>query len=194
MKKSIEIEIPDGKVEKISRDGDTISIKFVDADICERVKTLDDALKIAKKSYPELYKKWENADSDSYEENLYAYRIVVAVLTNNEKNHLTTGDAYYPFVQFCEPSKVKNCAGDVVVGHIKSEGRKFAIVGGSASSGGAAGLGHFHSHSGVSTSWTTVGFRSVSSRKIAEHISKYFGRIVFDLMYAESNCDYEWID
>lgn len=38
MKKSIEIEIPDGKVEKISRDGDTISIKFVDADICERVK------------------------------------------------------------------------------------------------------------------------------------------------------------
>ena len=194
MKKSIEIEIPDGKVEKISRDGDTISIKFVDADICERVKTLDEALKIAKKSYPELYKKWENADSDSYEENLYAYRIVVTVLTNNEKNHLTTGNAYYPFVQFCEPGKVKNCSDNVIIGHINADGSKFTIVGGGALDGGYAGLGGFDPHVGVSGSWTSVGFRSVSSRKIAEHISKYFGRIVFDLMYAESNCDYEWID
>lgn len=193
-KKTIEIEIPDGKVEKISRDGDTISIKFVDADICERVKTLDDVIKIAIKSYPELYKKWENADSDSYEENLYAYRMIVAVLTNNEKNHLTTGDAYYPFVQFCEPDKVKNCAGDVVVGHIKADGRKFAVVGGRAAYGANAGLGYFGSNGGVSHSYANVGFRSVSSRKIAEHISKYFGRLVFNIMYGEANCDYKWID
>lgn len=194
MKKSIEIEIPDGKVEKISRDGDTISIKFVDADICERVKTLDDAIKIAKKSYPELYKKWENADSDSYEENLYAYRMVVAVLTNNEKNHLVSGDRYTPYVDFCDPGKEKNCGGKTIVGHIESEGRKFTVVGGSAYHGGTAGLGGFGSHNGVSYSRTPVGFRSVSSRKIAEHISKYFGRLVFDLMYGESNCDYKWID
>lgn len=194
MKKSIEIEIPDGKVEKISRDGDTISIKFVDADICERVKTLDDAIKIAKKSYPELYKKWENADSDSYEENLYAYRMVVAVLTNNEKNHLVSGDRYIPYVDFCDPGKEKNCGGKTIVGHIESEGRKFTVVGGLAYAGGYAGLGYFLSYAGVSNSYMSVGFRSVSSRKIAEHISKYFGRLVFDLMYGESNCDYKWID
>ena len=194
MKKSIEIEIPDGKVEKISRDGDTISIKFVDADICERVKTLDDAIKIAKKSYPELYKKWENADSDSYEENLYAYRMVVAVLTNNEKNHLVSGDRYIPYVDFCDPGKEKNCGGKTIVGHIESEGRKFTVVGGRADGGGGAGLGYFASAAGVSDSYSAVGFRSVSSRKIAEHISKYFGRLVFDLMYGESNCDYKWID
>lgn len=194
MKKSIEIEIPDGKVEKISRDGDTISIKFVDADICERVKTLDDAIKIAKKSYPELYKKWENADSDSYEENLYAYRMVVAVLTNNEKNHLVSGDRYIPYVDFCDPGKEKNCGDKTIVGHIESEGRKFTVVGGSATFGGYAGLGRFNSIYGVSYSYAYVGFRSVSSRKIAEHISKYFGRLVFDLMYGESNCDYKWID
>lgn len=194
MKKSIEIEIPDGKVEKISRDGDTISIKFVDADICERVKTLDDAIKIAKKSYPELYKKWENADSDSYEENLYAYRMVVAVLTNNEKNHLVSGDRYIPYVDFYDPGKEKNCGGKTIVGHIESEGRKFTVVGGYAYTGGLAGLGLFHSYYGVSFSAAPVGFRSVSSRKIAEHISKYFGRLVFDLMYGESNCDYKWID
>ncbi len=194
MKKSIEIEIPDGKVEQISRDGDTISIKFVDVDICERVKTLKDAAIIAKSLYPEIYNKWADTKPCSYAEKLYAYRMVVAVLTNNEKNSLTTGDRFYPFVQFCEPDKVKKCAGNVVVGHIEEDGRKFAVVGGNALNGGDAGLSYFVSSYGVSYSSTLVGFRSVSSRKIAEHISKYFGRLVFDLMYGESNCDYEWID
>ena len=194
MKKSIEIEIPDGKVEQISRDGDTISIKFVDVDICERVKTLKDAATIAKSLYPEIYNKWAGTRPGSYVEKLYAYRMVVAVLTNNEKNSLTTGNRFYPFVQFCEPDKVKKCAGNVVVGHIEEDGRKFAVVGGRAYASGAAGLGDFLSDRGVSLSFASVGFRSVSSRKIAEHISKYFGRLVFDLMYGESNCDYEWID
>lgn len=194
MKKSIEIEIPDGKVEKISRDGDTISIKFVDADICERVKTLKEAAMIAESLYPESYKKWAGAKGGSYEESLYAYRMVVAVLTNNEKNHLVSGDRYIPYVDFCDPGKEKNCGGKTIVGHIESEGRKFTVVGGRASNGGHAGLGYFLSAGGVSISRTSVGFRSVSSRKIAEHISKYFGRLVFDLMYGESNCDYKWID
>lgn len=194
MKKSIEIEIPDGKVEKISRDGDTISIKFVDADICERVKTLKEAAMIAESLYPELYKKWVGAKGGSYEESLYAYRMVVAVLTNNEKNHLVSGDRYIPYVDFCDPGKEKNCNGKTIVGHIESEGRKFTVVGGHAYSSGVAGLGDFHSFFGVSYSAAYVGFRSVSSRKIAEHISKYFGRLVFDIMYDAANCDYKWID
>lgn len=194
MKKSIEIEIPDGKVEKISRDGDTISIKFVDADICERVKTLKEAAMIAESLYPELYKKWVGAKGGSYEESLYAYRMVVAVLTNNEKNHLVSGDRYIPYVDFCDPGKEKNCDGKTIVGHIESEGRKFTVVGGSANHGGNAGLGCFNSRYGVSDSNAVVGFRSVSSRKIAEHISKYFGRLVFDIMYDAANCDYKWID
>lgn len=194
MKKSIEIEIPDGKVEKISRDGDTISIKFVDADICERVKTLKEASMIAVSLYPELYKKWVGAKRGSYEESLYAYRTVVAVLTNNEKNHLVSGDRYIPYVDFCDPGKEKNCNGKTIIGHIESEGRKFTVVGGPAIHGSDAGLGYFHSTNSVSNSYAAVGFRSVSSRKIAEHISKYFGRLVFDIMYSAANCDYKWID
>lgn len=194
MKKSIEIEVPDGKVEEISKDGDTISIKFVSADICERVKTFVNVIEIARKLYPDIYNKWWNSNNDSYEEKLYAYRMIVAVLTNNEKNHLTTGERYFPSVQFCEPDKVNSCSGDAVIGHIKSEGRRFVVVGGSVCSGSSAGLGCFYSAYGVSASNTAISFRSVSSKKVAEHISKYFGRLVFDLIYAESNCDYEWID
>lgn len=194
MKKSIEIEIPDGKVEKILRDGDTISIKFVDADICERVKTLKEAAMIAESLYPESYKKWTDAKGGSYEESLYAYRMVVAVLTNNEKNYLVSGDRYTPYVDFCDPGKEKNCDGKTIVGHIESEGRKFTVVGGGATNGTYAGLGNFYSSRCMSLSGTSVGFRSVSSRKIAEHISKYFGRLVFDIMYGAANCDYKWID
>ena len=193
MKKSIEIEIPDGKVEQISRDGDTISIKFVDVDICERVKTLKDAATIAKSLYPEIYNKWAGTRPGSYVEKLYAYRMVVAVLTNNEKNSLTTGNRFYPFVQFCEPDKVKKCAGNVVVGHIEEDGRKFAVVGGHAHFGGSAGLGGFHSCYGVSYSAADVGFRSVSSERVAKYLSEQFGRLLFEIHYGGTNCNWKWL-
>lgn len=149
---------------------------------------------IAESLYPELYKKWVGSKSGSYEESLYAYRMIVAVLTNNEKNHLVSGNRYIPYVDFCDPGKEKNCDGKTIIGHIESEGRKFTVVGGSANAGGLAGLSGFNSYDGVSYSNAHVGFRSVSSRKIAEHISKYFGRLVFDIMYGAANCDYKWID
>lgn len=193
-KKTIEIEIPDGKVEKISRDRDTISIKFVDDNIFEHVKTLRETTIIAEKLYPKLYKKWAHAESGSYEENLYAYRMVVAVLTNNEKNHLTSGKGYYPYIQFWDPCKIKDHSGDNIVGYIESEGKEFIVTGGGVGSNTAMGLGHFHSDSGVSGSWTNVGFLIVSSKEVAWHISKYFGRLVFDLMYSEANCNYKWIN
>lgn len=40
------------------------------------------------------------------------------------------------------------------------------IVGSGAHSGAAAGLGYFDSGRGVSDSWTSVGFRSVSSKEV----------------------------
>lgn len=39
-----------------------------------------------------------------------------------------------------------------------------------------------------------IGFRSVSRREIAEHISKYFGRLLFEVHYGGVNCDWKWIN
>ena len=64
---------------------------------------------------------------------------------------------------------------------------------GSAISGSFAGLGNFTSGLGVSDSLTTIGFRSVSSKEIAQHISTYFGRLLFDVCYGGTNCDWEWV-
>ena len=122
------------------------------------------------------------------------YQIVVAALTNNEERHLTTGDKWYPVVQFCRPQDRKNCWGNVYIGTIKSEGEIYDVVGGNAPYGGSTGLGSFYSPAGVSNSGSYLGFRSVStSREIAEHISKYFGKLLFEVHYGGTNCDWKWI-
>ena len=67
------------------------------------------------------------------------------------------------------------------------------IVGGCASHGASAGLGLFHSYGGVSNAWTFVGFRSVGSRKAALYISKQFGKLLFEVSYGGTNCDWRWM-
>lgn len=131
---------------------------------------------------------------NSYINTVLKYQIVVAALTNNEERHLTTGDRWFPVVQFCRPQDRKNCWGNVYIGTIKSEGKIYDVVGGTAYYGGYAGLGSLSSLGGVSLSRSFIGFRSVSaSREIAEHISKYFGKLLFTVHYGGTNCDWKWI-
>lgn len=131
---------------------------------------------------------------DSYIARVLEYQMVVAALTNNEKRYLTTGDKWFPVVQFCRPQDRRNCWGNVYIGTIESEGEIYNVVGGTAPYCGSAGLGCFSSDYGVSNSGSYVGFRSVStSREVAEHISKYFGKLLFEVHYGGTNCDWKWI-
>lgn len=131
---------------------------------------------------------------NTYINTVLKYQIVVAALTNNEERHLTTGDRWFPVVQFCRPQDRKNCWGNVYIGTIKSEGKIYDVVGGDVNYGGYAGLGYFRSSNGVSFSPSLIGFRSVSaSHEIAEHISKYFGKLLFTVHYGGTNCDWKWI-
>lgn len=160
------------------------------------IKNIGDAIEYLKsnKMCSDLIEEYNCAPENSYTETLAAYRIVVAALTNNEERKLKTGDCWFPVVQFCEIGKEKNCWGNKKIGTIKHDGKKYAVVGGYANAGASAGLGHFSSDIGVSSSWTTVGFRSVSSKEIAQHISEQFGRLLFEVHYGGVNCDWEWID
>ena len=113
-------------------------------------------------------------------------------ITDNEKASLTEGNRYYPYVQFCEPGKEKSCFGDTIIGHISYEGNTYTVVGGRATYGSRAGLGCFLSDDCVSDSDACVGFRSVSLLEKAIHISKYFGKIIFHIMYGGTNCNWKW--
>ena len=193
-KQVIEIEVPDGK-KAVWENG---AIRFVpDGPHWKSITTFADALTYVRNYLPEcedLLTSYTRAMPDSYELSVICYRIVVAALTNNEKKHLTTGDKWYPVVQFCRPKDKRNCWGDVLIGTIESEGEKYSVVGGSAATSAYAGLGGFTSYDGVSFSSAYIGFRSVSSKEIAQHISTYFGKLLFDVHYGGTNCDWKWIE
>ena len=194
MKKTIEIEVPDG-MDAVWENG---TIKYVpNKPHWKRITTFDDALTyVWEKLLPScesLLKSYYSTAPDSFEHKVARYRIVVAALTNNEKRHLTAGDKWYPIVQFCRPKDKNNCWGNVLIGTIESEGARYSVIGGHTGTGGA-GLGSFFSSDGVSDSIATISFRSVSSKEIAEHISTYFGKLLFEIHYGGTNCDWKWVD
>ena len=192
-KQVIEIEVPDGK-KAVWENG---AIRFVpEGPHWKSITTFNDALIYVRNYLPEcedLLIFYNKSIPGSYEFDVVCYRIVVAALTNNEKRHLTTGDKWYPVVQFCRPKDKGNCWGDVLIGTIESEGEKYSVVGGGAYGGTDAGLGAFSSNDGVSYSDAVVGFRSVSSKEIAEHISTYFGKLLFEVNYGGTNCNWKWV-
>ena len=190
-KQVLEIEVPDGK-KAIWKDGRVV---FEDVDTMESIKTIEDAAKFLadKRICEDILDSLSRLPKDSFEWKIAAYRAVVAAVTYNEQRHLTTGERWFPTIEFCRPGKLKNCYGDVVVGRIKSEGEEFDVVGGDAHSGVYAGLGRFGSTLGVSGAWTAVGFRSVCSKKVALYISKQFGKLLFEVSYGGTNCDWRWM-
>lgn len=191
------IEVPQGQVAKVNKQADgNVLVTFENVEHWKLIKDVDKAVKYlaSKCMCLDLLEEFQNAPSGSYTEKLAAYRIVVAALTNNEERHLTTGERWYPIVQFCKPGKEENCWGKEIIGSIESEGQKFTVVGGHAHYGTYAGLGIFDSLYGVSYSYTYFGFRSVSSEKVARHISKYFGKLLFEVHYGGTNCDWKWIN
>ena len=194
MKQTIEIEVPDGK-KAVWENG---AIRFVSEDPhWKSITTFIDALIYVRNYLPEcedLLISYAKTMPGSYEYSVICYRIVVAALTNNEKRSLITGDKWYPIVQFCHPEDKYNCQGNVLIGTIESEGERYSVVGGCAGSGALTGLGYFDSHDGVSYSYTSFCFQSVPSREIAEHISTYFGKLLFEIHYGGTNCDWKWID
>lgn len=181
---SVEIEVVSSEEEDDSMEGDALDVV---KDVSTAVRYLN-----KKKLCPELLREYNVSPEGSYIQKVAAYRIVVAALTANEERHLTKGDRWYPLIQFCEPGKEKNCWGNKVVGTIESEGKTYTVVGGHAHNGGYAGLGNFDSDDGVSYSDASVGFRSVSSERIAKYISEQFGRLLFEVHYGGTNCNWRW--
>ena len=190
-KQVLEIEVPDGK-KAIWKDGRVV---FEDVDTMESIKTIEDAAQFLtdKRICEDILDSLSRLPKDSFEWKIAAYRAVVAAVTYNEQRHLTTGERWFPTIEFCRPGKLENCYGNVVLGRIKSEGEEFDVVGGDAKIGSAAGLGNFSSYSSVSYAWPYVGFRSVGSKKAALYISKQFGKLLFEVSYGGTNCDWRWM-
>lgn len=190
-KQVLEIEVPDGK-KAVWKDGRVV---FEDVDTMESIKTIKDAAKflINKGICEDIRDSLSKLPADSFEWKIAAYRAVVAAVTYNEPRHLTTGERWFPIIEFCRPGKLENCCGNIIVGRIKSEGEEFDVVGGGADVGTYAGLGNFFPNYGTSNIRSYIGFRSVGSQKAALYISKQFGKLLFEVSYGGTNCDWRWM-
>ena len=190
-KQVLEIEVPEGKKAVWEDD----RVVFRDVDTMERIKTVGNAARFLsdKRICGDILDSLSRLPENSFEWKVAAYRAVVAAVTYNEHRHLTTGERWFPSIEFCRPGNLKNCCGDIIVGRIKSEGGEFDVVGGTAFLGTYSGLGDFDSLYGVGDSNTHVSFRSVGSEKAALYISKQFGKLLFEVSYGGTNCDWEWI-
>ena len=194
-KQLIEIEVPDGK-KAVFEDG---TIKFVSRNVFwENITSIYDALAYVKNNLPEcknLIDSYKRVIPKSYEYYIICYRIVVAAITNNEKRNLSSGEKWYPVVQFCLPEYEKYCWGKTVVGTIESNGKFYSVVSGSCSIlNTTKGLGDFYEIGGVSFSEASISFLSVSSKEVADHIATYFGRLLFNINFGGTNCNWRWIN
>lgn len=186
MKKTIEIECPDGY--KPIYNAETGNVEIVPENIMGRIRTYEDAVN---------YLGCVTRDTIYYNRSvnsLAKLQTVLDALNEGHKFNLLTGTIWYPWVRFFRMKSVPKDA--EVIGHFRYQGEKFALVGGHAFSGGHAGLGSFSSSVGVSFAASGVGLLACKSEEIAKYVSTQFGKLVFEACFARhfNVGEFEWLD
>lgn len=121
--------------------------------------------------------------------------IIRKALNGDWKPSLVQGSVYYPYVRFY-PAGQK--AREVVSENKEwklgesfiADGKKYTLVGGVCASS-CAGLAHFGFGYGVVL--PSLGLLGCKSREIAEHMSRYFSKEIFEATYAHHVGTYEWV-
>lgn len=182
MKKTIEIECPDGY--KPIYNAETGNVEIVPENIMGRIRTYEDAVNYLGCGDTIYYNRSVNS--------LAKLQTVLDALNEGHKFNLLTGTIWYPWVRFFRMKSVPKDA--EVIGHFRYQGEKFALVGGYAHGGCHAGLGSFNS--GVGLAASGVGMLACKSEEIAKYVSTQFGKLVFDACFARhfKGEEFEWLD
>lgn len=183
MKKTIEIECPDGY--KPIYNAEIGNVEIVPENIMGRIRTYEDALGCVTRDTI-YYNRSVNS--------LAKLQTVLDALNEGHKFNLLTGTIWYPWVRFFRMKSVPKDA--EVIGHFRYQGEKFALVGGCAADGGNAGLSYFSSYYGVGDAPSSVGMLACKSEEIAKYVSTQFGKLVFDACFARhfEGREFEWLD
>lgn len=186
MKKTIEIEYPDGY--KPVYNAETGKVEIVSEDVTARVRTYEDACKTMSRDV------YGNVPANFSVDALRKLHVILDALNEGHKFNLLTGTVWYPWVRFFRMKSVPKDA--EVIGHFSYQGKKFALVGGGALYGGVAGLGSFYSGNGVGAANSAVGMLACKSEEIAKYVSTQFGKLVFDACFARhfEGKEFEWLD
>ena len=124
---------------------------------------------------------------------MFKLNIIRKALNLGQDLHLTKDPKdsyiYYPYNPFVTKSSTYynsdiNSGKMEIIGKIKTEGKEYNVLGGSADHGGL-GLGYFDSNTGVGYAYATVGFLGCANKEIAQHLGKYFGMLITEAKYGD---------
>lgn len=186
MKKTIEIECPDGY--KPVYNAETGKVEIVSEDITARVQTYEDACKIMSRDV------YGNVPANFSVDALRKLHVILDALNEGHKFNLLTGTVWYPWVRFFRMKSVPKDA--EVIGHFSYQGEKFALVGGCAAYGSSAGLSSFASYDDVGAACSRVGMLACKSEEIAKYVSTQFGKLIFEACFARhfNVGEFKWLD
>ena len=190
MKQTIEIEVPEGKQAIIEGS----RIRFIDTEYWKSIKTFDDALHYCY-DYPPLNQFVEEYDlaGTNYAVSVAKLRLIIAALTNNKKLSLTSGTIYYPALQLYKADYSEPIISKDMIGTIITEGEKYLVISTNAYTTCLQGLGEFTLD--CSTPCISIGINiGMPSKETADHLTKYFGKLLFEVMYGMCNCEWEWVE
>ena len=122
--------------------------------------------------------------------------IIRKALNGDWKPSLIKKDiVYYPFVRFYPANKAKDVAnskGGKLGPSFIADGEKYTLVGGGSSyyscgvgvGGFCRGVGHVNAYTGL---------LCCKSEEIAQHMSRYFMKEIFEAVYAQHIGIYKWV-
>lgn len=133
---------------------------------------------------------------------MFKLNIIRKALNLGQDLHLTKNPEnsriYYPYNPFVTKDstyyKSEINSGEMeIIGKIKSKGKEYNVLGGSAFDIGYIGLGSFNSYNGMGNTYAHTGFLGCANKEIAQHLGKHFGMLITEAKYGDLS-DFEIIE
>lgn len=126
---------------------------------------------------------------------IYKLDIICKALNKDWKPSLVKGEVFYPLVRFYPDSREMRreltSHGWKIGKSFITDGKKYVLTGGDYCSSNYLGLTGFSTGSGMVI--PDMGLLGCKSREIAEHMSSYFSKEIFEATYAHHADTYQWV-
>lgn len=126
---------------------------------------------------------------------IYKLDIIRKALNDDWKPSLVKGSVYYPYVRICpagqEAREAVSNNNLKLSESFKADGQKYTLVSGGCSYYDSYGLANSGYRFGEVQPY--LGLLGCKSREIAEHMSRYFSKEIFEATYAQHIGMYEWV-
>lgn len=126
---------------------------------------------------------------------IYKLDIIRKALNKGWNPKMTEGSVYYPYVRFYptgqKAEEVATCYNWKLGESFTADDKKYTIVGGDCANYYFDGLSANHYGSGEVL--PNLGLLGCKSKEIAEHMSRYFSKEIFEATYAHHIGTYQWI-